>query len=263
MVTTAQSGGDREVEAARRLGAELGVPTAARAGRSLAAIRRAHGVNGVLVVGRRRVSLFTPNGEFFFHPGMAKLRIKALAAGKTDQMVQAMALERGDRVLDCTLGLGADALTAAYAVGDRGAVCGLEVVRPVAVLVRRGLEELRRADEPLLAAAAARIRVVEADYRAYLARLPDNSFDVVYFDPMFGRGVAASPNMQPLRVLADSSPVDRRAVAEAARVAAGRVVVKERRRSPAFGRLGLTEITGGRSAAVAYGIRRTGGDRYG
>lgn len=260
VVTTALSAGDAERERARRLSDELGVPVVARANRSLQAIANAYGTDGVLVVSRRRTSLFVSGREFFFHPGMAILRIKALVAGKTDQMVKAMDLRPGDRVLDCTLGLGSDAIVAAHVVGDEGAVVGLEMVRPVAVLVRQGMEALQRSDDHWLAAAAGRVRVVEADHRTYLPQLPDKSFDVVYFDPMFRRGVAASSDMLPLRVLADRSPVDRETVAEAARVASKRVVVKERRLSTEFDRLGLTEIVGGRYAAVAYGIKRTGGD---
>lgn len=246
--------------AAHRLSAVLGVPHVPRADRSLAAVKHAYNVEGVLVVGRARTTLHFAEHEFFFHPGMAMLRIKALAAGKTDQMVKALGLEPGDRVLDCTLGLGADALVAAHVVGDRGAVVGLDVVRQVAVLVRRGLEALRARDDTRLAAAAARIRVLAADYRRYLRDAADKSFDVVYFDPMFGRGVEASRSMRPLRALADPSPVDRAALAAAARVAAKRVVVKERRGSPVFARLGLSEIAGGRYATVAYGILDTGGE---
>lgn len=260
VVTTALNAGETEREKARRLSAECGAPLVTRADRSLKEITLEHAVDGVLVVCRRRTALFIAGREFFFHPGMAVLRIKALIAGKTDQMVKAMDLRPGDRVLDCTLGLGADAAVTAHVVGDKGMVEGLEVVPPVAVLVRQGLDELRRADDPWLAAAAGRIRVIEADYREYLPQLPDKSFDVVYFDPMFRRGVTASSNMLPLRVLADPSPVDREALAEAARVASKRVVVKERRLSREFDRLGLKEIVGGRYAAVAYGILRTDGD---
>ncbi|MDA8096204.1 MAG: class I SAM-dependent methyltransferase [Clostridia bacterium] len=258
VVTTAHSAGYTESEKAHRLAGALRVPFVPRDDRSMAEITREHAVDGVLVVSRHRTSLFVSDQEFFFHPGMAALRIKALLAGKTDQMVKAMDLQEGDRVLDCTLGLASDATVAAHVAGNRGAVIGLEVVPAIAALVRAGMAEARPKDA-LLAAAIRRVKVVEVDYRDYLCSLSAKSFDVVYFDPMFRSGVVRSSNMGPMRVLADPSPVSRETLAVAGRVAAKAVVVKERRGSPEFARLGLSEQGGGRYASVAYGILRTEG----
>ncbi|MDI6907976.1 MAG: class I SAM-dependent methyltransferase [Thermoanaerobacterales bacterium] len=261
IVTTGlRSGPDRRALAAG-LSRELECPFILRDGRSLAQLQGESGAEAVVVVGGRRVSLFYAGRELFFHPGMAKLRIKELRAGKTDQMVKAMDLRPGHRVLDCTLGLAADALVASYVVGPRGLVLGLEASRPLAVIVRHGLATYGgKREAPDLLAAMRRIGVAHADHREFLARTPAGAYDVVYFDPMFRHPVYRSSAMEPLRPLAETAPLDTAAITEAKRVAARRVVVKERRDGPEFARLGLTRVESGRYSPVAFGILERGRD---
>ena len=45
-----------------------------------------------------------------FHPSMGFVRLKRVLNGKPDPMLEASGMEEGDSVLDCTAGLGADAL---------------------------------------------------------------------------------------------------------------------------------------------------------
>lgn len=253
VVTTALRSGRDERERAEALAAGLGCSCVPREGRSLEDLGRLTGADGMVVVSRERVSLIAGGQELFFHPGLAKLRIKELAAGKTDQMVKAMGLRPRDRVLDCTVGLAADALVAGYAVGDGGRVLGLEAVTAVALIVGHGLEQYRSGDDPL-AEAVRRVDILAADYRQYLPAAPSGSFDVVYFDPMFRSPRPKSSAMAPLRLLAERAPVDAAAVTEALRVARRRVVMKERRDSPEFERLGFRRVVGGRHSPVAYGV---------
>jgi hypothetical protein len=235
-------------------------------------------VEGAVVVSRERVVLSYAGQEFFFHPGLAKLRIREIMIGKTDQMVQAMDLRVGDRVLDCTLGLAADALVAGCVVGDGGRVIGLEAVPVVAMLVRYGLEQHRfacgtraglvaqhsRWVHESVVSAGRRVEVLVADHREYLSASESDSFDIVYFDPMFRVPRYASSAIEPLRLLAENAALDPGAVAEAVRVARRRVVLKERRDSPEFKRLGFQRVIGGRYSPVAYGViekeARRGGD---
>jgi len=260
IVTTGLRGGPEQRALADALSRELGCPFVPRRGLSLSALQAGSGA-GVVVVGGRRVSLFYAGREFFFHPGMAKLRIRDLRAGKTDQMVKAMDLRPGDRVLDCTLGLAADALVASYVVGPGGRVLGLDVSRPLAVIVRHGLATYTgKGESSDLIAAMRRIEVAWADHREFLARTPEGAYDVVYFDPMFRLPLRRSSAMEPLRPLAEPAPLDPAAITEAKRVAARRVVIKERRDSPEFARLGVARVQGGRYAPVAYGILERGRD---
>ena len=248
VVTTSRKPTGEEEAQALALARELGVPYIPRRG-SLQDL----GAPAVLVVTRERLVVQTEAGEIFFHPGMARPRVRQLERGHPDVMVEAMGLRPGDAVLDCTLGLGSDAIVASFVAGERGRVVGLEAVPVLAALVRWGLAHHDPGHDGLRAAMR-RVEVVCADHEDYLLRLPDRCFDIVYFDPMFREPVHESAHMRPWRALACYKPLTQAAIAAARRVARRRVVVKERSGSPVFDELGLTTVVGGRKSRIAYGI---------
>lgn len=253
VLTTGIRSANELEEKALELSRQLNVPYIRREKKSLAALREQGRADIILLVRQDKLSLVVDGNELFFHPGLAKLRIKEIQTGKTDQMIRAMNLEEGDSLLDCTLGLAADALVASYVVGPGGTVIGLEDAAPVAEIVRRGLKTYT-GERPELLNAMRRIQVVHADHLTYLKNLSSDSFDVVYFDPMFRVAREKSSSMAPLRPLANNSPLTKEAVAEAVRVARKRVVMKENRASEEFQRLNFHTIQGGRYSPVAYGI---------
>lgn len=179
--------------------------------------------------------------HFFFHPSMSQLRVQAMSAGKEDPLVAVAGVRKGDHVLDCTLGLASDAIVSAVAVGDEGRVVGLESEPIIALLVEHGLKTYK-SDVTLLEEAMRSIKVVCADYESFLARCPDRSFDLIFFDPMFRQTVHASAGMRALKHLAESRPLDSDAVDQAMRVARRRIVLKERRGSSEFARLGFRVV---------------------
>lgn len=247
LVTTARRA-DRALQvAAQELARRYGQPYVPRS--ALATIPV-----GTLVVGRDGLRFCGERGELRFHPGLAVVRIKRLRAGEKDHLAEALDLRRGDAVLDCTLGLAADAIVASYVVGEEGAVVGIESSLPLAVLVEQGLRTYR-SGRPWVDEAMRRIQVIHADHREYLSACPDRSFDVVYFDPLFRWPVERSSALEPFRPLANPAPLSPEAVAEAKRVARRRVVLKERRGSPEFARLGFKCLLGGQSSRVAYGYQ--------
>ncbi|MEW6183320.1 MAG: class I SAM-dependent methyltransferase [Bacillota bacterium] len=288
MVTTTLRGGPGVGVEALECAAELGAVYVPREGYCIEDLITAYGVQGVLAVGTKRVSLFYvqsgagrlrtpfPKGEeesgaesdggaeinsgvtvlkeFYFHPGTAKLRIKNVLYGKPDQMVQAMGLRPGDSVLDCTLGLGADAYVAGFVTGPDGRVLGLEKSAVLAAVVGHGLRRWFLEPEPLLQATMRRIEVKAADHLDYLSKAPAGGFDVVYFDPFFGTPVKGAFQVVPLRAIGETSPLTSEAVKEAVRVARRRVVMKERRGGGECARLGFERVVGGRYARVAYGV---------
>ena len=109
-----------------RIAEELGIPYIPRDDKSLLFLEDKYNSNGILVVSKDKLSVYINAKEFFYHPGMAKLRIKGIKSGNNDQMITAMNLLPGDSVLDCTLGLGSDAVVANYITGPYGSVVGLE-----------------------------------------------------------------------------------------------------------------------------------------
>ncbi|MCL6612639.1 MAG: class I SAM-dependent methyltransferase [Peptococcaceae bacterium] len=252
-VTTSLRPAPEQVETARLVAGELKVPYVERGRLSLEVLSAKHGLGGMVVVSAQRISYISGDREFYFHPGLARLRIMELKNGKTDQMIKAMSLRRGDSVLDCTLGLGADAIVASYVSGAEGRVTGVESSPLIALLVRRGLAACREVDQDI-APAMRRVEVINANYKDYLAGLPPRSFDVVYFDPMFRIPLYHSPAMNAMRTLANPEPVDRETIDLAVTVGVKRVVFKERRGSSEFQRLGFKLIVGGKHAPVSYGV---------
>lgn len=190
--------------------------------------------------------------RFAFHPNMSALRIKQLQNGQKDLMVECSKMTEGDAVLDCTLGMGADAIVSSFVVGKKGKVVALESQAVIAAIVEHGLATYET-DRKELKRAMRAITVVHADYRTYLPTLEDNSFDIVLFDPMFRKTVQKSIAMQQLKPLANSDPVDSKSIQEALRVARKAVLLKERRGSPEFKRFGFQVVK--EASTYAWGVK--------
>jgi hypothetical protein len=192
----------------------------------------------VLVIGNERFELYPLKGEkFFFHPGSSLFRAKRWLKGEEDPFLKAAALKKGETLLDCTLGLGSDAIIGSLAAGKEGTVIGLEK-RPIpAFLVKTGLAawetNVRDVNE-----AMKRIKVITADHLEFLRQLPDEAFDVVYFDPMFHQPIAESSGIAPLRLFAEYE-FQSDSVKEAVRVAKKSVVLKDHWKSPRFHQFGF------------------------
>ncbi len=262
-VTTSLRTGGAQVMRAKRLASVLNSPYVERRGRSIAQVAAdwpgPGTIDGVLVVESTKLTLVPmadsrPAGaRLFFHPGMAPGRITRAARGRRDHMLHAMGVQEGDEVLDCTLGLGSDAIAAAWAVGPSGRVVGVEISAALAEIARAGFRDYPEADQDA-AEAMRRIEVVCADHLIYLMSCPDRSYDVVYFDPMFREPVRLSSGIAGLRWFACHAPLSGNAVREATRVARRRVVIKDRRRGSELDRLGVPMRSGGRRSRVQYGI---------
>ena len=258
IVTTVRRG-QKYTEANRvlaaRTAAALGIPNVSRGNDLLEELRAAYGVDTVLVARRGLLTLVTAEGELFFHPGMSHLRIKNLLLGHGDHLVTALGLTEGMHVLDCTLGTGADAIVESFAVGAAGAVTALESNPLIAAVIADGLAHAT-GDNYEMHAAMRRITVHHADALAFLRAAETDSYDVIYFDPMFRRPLHESAGMNALRVLADMRALTEEMIAEACRVARRRVVMKERRGSAEFDRLGFTHVMGGKYSRIAYGVMK-------
>ena len=253
IVTTGRKKQGKISEKASKAAEELGGMLVARGELSMEELREKYQTQAILVAHQEGFVIDQAEGEFFFHPSMARLRMLNLQRGLPDHMTDAMGLRPGMQVLDCTMGFGADALVAAFVTGGSGQVTGLEINPLVAFVVRQGLAEFLpglKKDGFLVAP----IGVVQTEYEAYLQTQADKSADIVYFDPMFRIPLKASSSMQPLRGLADMRPVALSAIEEARRVARKRIVIKEVSGSPEFARLGCTQLHGGKYSKVQYGI---------
>ncbi|NLO22593.1 MAG: class I SAM-dependent methyltransferase [Syntrophomonadaceae bacterium] len=236
---------------------ESGIEYAPRQRKSLEKIRRESQAEGVIVWERSGPVLYWPESKFFFHPSMAKVRIALYRKkGQVDPLVEVCGLEEDDLFLDCTLGLGADAIVASYFT-PRGQVVGLESSLPISQVVKWGMR-LYESDMFWLQEAIQRIKVINCDHRTYLHQIADKSFDLVYFDPMFREPILKSQALSPLRKAANNNPLDLETIQQACRIARKRVVIKERRDSSEFSRLNCEEVIGSPNNKIAFGVIHIG-----
>jgi 16S rRNA G966 N2-methylase RsmD len=253
IVTTTQSGRVNNTDDLDKFLSESGFDFIYRNHKGINILAKENNADGVIVWEPKGPVLYLEDKKFFFHPSMAKNRITAFRKQNTqDIMVRACSIEPGDDFLDCTLGLGADAIVASYFSG-RGRVVGLEISPGIYEVVKWGMK-LYRSRMPWLNQTIHRIEVYKFDHYSYLKQQADASFDIVYFDPMFRKPILHSEALAPLRELADHSQLEPNTIAEACRVARKRVVMKELVDSGEMERLGFKKVSGSKHNPIGYGF---------
>lgn len=196
---------------------------------------------------------------------MALLRMINLLKGEADRFLEAAEIRKGDCFLDATMGLGSDTLLASWAAGQSGQVTALESSPLIYALVREGITEMSSLRPPKLKNAlkerawselirgTEKIMLFHSDHLDYLRSLKDRSYDIVYFDPMFNSTVDSSASIKPLKLWSDSTGLRLEAVEQACRVARRKVLLKERKGSGEFDRLGFTIVPSGKYSSFHYG----------
>ena len=253
VVTTSRRLDPELVARAQQWAERLGAPYVPRDDRSLTKLCAAEGVEAALTVTPLRVGLVVPaeDVEYFFHPSMARTRVRNIRAGMGDPMVRAMQLQPGDSVLDCTMGRAVDATVASSVVGEQGSVVGYEAHPLVAALTIEGLQSYEI--EGLgVQEAMRRIDARHGDCREVLPTLEARSFDIVYFDPFFQHTVEQSQAMQPLRRLGLHEPIPAATYEEARRVAKRAVVIKRRREQDAPQLPAAARVVSGGGSRIEY-----------
>ncbi|WP_088072943.1 class I SAM-dependent methyltransferase [Gottfriedia luciferensis] len=197
----------------------------------------------ILILGKNRLEWYENDKviPYFFHPNSSVFRIRRLMKGEHDPFCDACLLNRGDSLLDCTLGMASDSIVASYVVGDQGKVVGLEKNRIIAYLTSSGLKTNKQ-NIKNWSDIINNIEVVNIDYKNYLRSLPDQAFDIVYFDPMFEKNIEASTGIAALKNLASYDDLSDEVMNEAKRVAKKRVVIKDHFRSERFKKYGFKQL---------------------
>jgi hypothetical protein len=253
IVTTSSRPNAQLIQTAKDIAYELNGIFSERNKQAVEEFKKVYKEN-ILVVGKNRIELHFLDhvNPLFFHPNSAMFRIKRLLKGEKDPFREACNLKEGDSFLDCTLGLASDGIVASFIVGEQGLVKGIEESRNLAYIVRQGLHQwetgLKTLDD-----AMKRIDVITNDHLSYLRSCPAKSFDVIYFDPMFEETIEESIGLQPLKSIANYSPLLPEAINEAKRVAKRRVVLKDHWKSSRFGQYGF-QVNVRKSAKFHYGV---------
>lgn len=236
VVTTAGRPDELSMMLAKKACEELNVPFEPRKKRSVTKISQLLDAN-VIVAGKNRYEYYPKGAQtpFFFHPNSAAFRLKRIARGELEPFLQSCQLEEGNSFLDCTLGIGSDAMLAAYTVGNKGKVVGLEADPNVAFIVRNGMKTYDTSELPLTDCMR-QIVVVQSEAVAFLKKQENDSFDVVYMDPMFEEVIEESNNFEALREAGRHIELSDEWVKEALRVAKKRIVLKAHYKSKLFDR---------------------------
>lgn len=252
-VTTVREAGRDVYEQAKKRAAALGLPCDEREG-SLSEMAEKRAREGYLIYGRKLLYYWTPKGEYHFHLGTASLRIRQIEEGRGDRLCAL--LPEGDAlsVLDCTFGRGNDAAVFSFFLGNKGSVVSLEKSTPLYEVGRAGL--LSGTEErPAVGEALRRIRLLHEDFRTFLFRAPEKSYDVLYFDPMFQVPVKRDVNrIEGFRQAACYDGIDKKVLERASAVARKRIIVKERPFSKLFRELHFSRIYKHPGQSTAYGV---------
>ncbi|MRX70908.1 hypothetical protein GJU40_01835 [Bacillus lacus] len=240
-VTTSGRTAEKRILLAKSIAEELGADYKKREKKSVADMISLYG-QPLLVVGENRLELYQDSKDpAFFHPNSSMFRIKRLMKGDRDPFLEACGLQSGQSLLDCTAGLASDAILASFQTGVSGKVVGIEGNRNTAYLTGKGLQTwetgIKEMDE-----AMRRIQILHSDHEAFLQNCSDNSFDVVYFDPMFHETIVASQGIAGLRGMSVRKEISKNAMRDALRVAKSRVVLKDHWQSPRFQQFGFSVI---------------------
>lgn len=194
----------------------------------------------VIIVTGTHIRFHSQDAEIYFHPNIAQIRSKRIVDGETDALIEISQLKPGMSLLDCTLGLGADSLIASQVVGESGRVVAIESNFVMYLITSEGLKYYPF-DNPILEEASKRIETYHQNAFDFLKAQDDDSFDVVYFDPMFDSDIKETTPLNHVRKIADYSTLNHETIAEAKRVAKQYVILKNHYLSDTFKSLGFIQ----------------------
>jgi 16S rRNA (guanine1516-N2)-methyltransferase len=248
VITTSHTPSKEAVELAKKLSQDFGIPYYNR--RHLSERVKEGKVKVYYVVDNNlQLSVATPTGRLFFHPGMAKIRMENYKRDGKDLLLEALKPSSEDIIYDATFGLGMDAVFMAHFVKQ---VVGTEVSAHIYRVVSYGLSKYQSKEE-WINMAIKKIVLFNEDMKSFMKKQSDKSFDIVYCDPMFENPVYESSALNPLRPLASYDTLDKSTVKEMVRIARKRIVIKTLIKDSLLERLGVKfdrVITSKRSGLV-------------
>lgn len=251
-------------EFAQRIANELQIPIILRNNQGIEKLILQYGLDILFVEAENTLTAYWADGQsFVYHPGMSVQRIRHIKDGEMDLMIQALQVQSGDSVLDCTMGMASDAVTISFVVGAHGRVTALESSAVIYAVTSYGLHHWNwKQESKAMRQAMDRIVPIHGRYETYLQTMLHRSaflYDSIYFDPMFDRPVLESSGICPLRKEANYAPITQEILNLASELCRKRVVVKHRAGTGKH--LKFDDIIGGKYSTVAYGIIEAKGAR--
>ena len=212
----------------------------------------------VAVVSKNQLTIhFNEEQEHRFHLSMAQLRILRLQRGDDDHLVNAIELlttesSNSISIVDCTLGLGSDSIIMSYAFPNAH-IIGLEASYPIWLSTWFGLKHYTHEDMTVTNALR-RIDARHDNFESFLQGLPNDSVDILYFDPMFEVPIEESPQFKPLRGHTSEGRITDSVIQDARRVCRLGFIIKERPFSSVFKDFPPSKWVGGKYSRIGYGV---------
>ncbi len=121
IVTTSYEPQEEIIHRSKGIAKQLQCPWVQRNKLSLSKLKEKYKVQQVWIVTRMDMIYYhEQQPPLFFHPSTALLRIKRLLKGEKDTLIECSGASRGDCILDCTAGMGSDAIVFSYWTGKEG-----------------------------------------------------------------------------------------------------------------------------------------------
>ncbi|MDK2885835.1 MAG: hypothetical protein PWP54_393 [Thermosipho sp. (in: thermotogales)] len=221
VVTTSYRPTKEMVELAKKLAREYNVSYVNR--RHLSEKLKNKKIDFYYVVDKNlMLSIKWGNNEFFFHQGIAKIRMENIKHGEKDYLIESVKPTEETVVYDATCGLASEALLLAHfskkVIATEGSI---HIYR----VVKWGLERYN-SNEDWINKAKKKIELIFANYKEYIRQVEDNFFDRVYCDPMFENPIYQSNSLNPLRNFAVYENLNIGDIEQMLRITKERVVIK-------------------------------------
>lgn len=189
---------------------------------------------GVLVIYKEKLSYFENDSELFFHLDTTALKIKN---SDNEPLLEIINDEKQD-ILDCTMGLAGDSVLLSYYNHN---VTSIEKNKIIYLITNTGLKEYNSKNDKVNNAMR-KITTYNCDCLDFLENSSDNSYDVIYIDPMFSHNIAESNNLDGITTLAEASfPFDG-FIKEAYRVGRKKIIIKAHFKDDIFEKYNFTRI---------------------
>lgn len=250
IVTTTHNPTNDEIDIAKKLAKKIGASYIDRGNSTISYLNRLTSTVASLVVKGNSLEFIKEGKRLFFHPNLAVLRVMQLEKGHRDRLIDLIGLKEGDSILDATCGMGSDSIVLSYSVGISGKVTALESSGIVYEIVKRGFKSYK-SSKIELDKVMSRIELINRDYNYYLSSLNKNSYDYIYFDPMFESTREESKGLNMIKELADYQPLTIEALNNAKRVAKKAVLVKDNRNGSLLKRLNIPIVS--TTGRITYG----------
>lgn len=252
IITTGGKANQQSVQNALALADKYGYPYIDRDKQNIDTLFNTYQTD-IVITGKEKLTVipFSTKKPIYFHPSLSMIRAKRLIKGEKDTFIEAAGIEEGLSVLDCTMGLASDSIIASMVTTARGTVTALEANALLYMMVTEGLK-IYHSDVSEFGEAMRRIKTIHVNHTDYLKSLPDNSIDVVYFDPMFQETIESSSSIRKINQQTLKTDLVLETIEEARRVAKKRVVLKDHWKSERFKKLGFKQMKR-KNSQIHYG----------